>query len=72
MKHIAIARGFNEPDNNTPSDEIMIKVIDIEPSEVARYEKVFTDDMNGDFTHGVEVNIIPMVEDEWVGVATIW
>lgn len=74
MKYLATARGFNEPDNNTPSDEIWCKVVDIEPSEVAKYEKVFTDDMNVDYAHGAEVELLPLVEfeDEWVKVCEIW
>ena len=74
MKYLATARGFNEPDNNTPSDEIWCKVVDIEPSEVAKYEKVFTDEFSEDYEHGVEVELRPLVEfkDEWVKVSEIW
>lgn len=74
MKYLAIARGFNEPDNNTPSDEIWCKVVDIEPSEVAKYKKVFTDELGEDYEHGVEVELRPLAEfeDEWVKVSEIW
>lgn len=74
MKYLATARGFNEPDNNTPSDEIWCKVVDIEPSEVAKYEKVFADEFGEDYEHGVEVELRPLVEfkDEWVKVSEIW
>ena len=74
MRYLATARGFNEPDNNTPSDEIWCKVVDIEPSEVAKYEKVFTDEFSEDYEHGVEVDLRPLVEfeDEWVKVSEIW
>ena len=74
MKYLVVARGFNEPDNNTPSDEILAKVIDIEPTAVAKYEKVITDDLNSDYEHGVDIQIIPIEElqDEWKGVFDIW
>lgn len=74
MKYLATARGYNEPDNNTPSDEIWCKVVDIEPSEVAKYEKVFTDEFSEDYEYGVEVELRPLVEfnDEWVKVSEIW
>ena len=73
-KYLVLARGLNEPDNNTPSDEILAKVVDIEPTEVAKYEKVITDDLNSDYEHGVVVQIIPIEElqDEWRGVFDIW
>lgn len=74
MKYLVVARGFNEPDNNTPSDEIWCKVVDIEPNEVTKYEKVFTDEFGEDYEHGVEVELRPLVEfeDEWVKVSEIW
>ena len=74
MRYLATARGFNEPDNNTPSDEIWCKVVDIEPSEVAECEKVFTDEFGEDYESGVEVELRPLVEfnDEWVKVSEIW
>lgn len=74
MKYLATARGFNEPDNNTPSDVIWCKVVDIEPSEVEKYEKVFVNEFGEDYEHGVEVDLRPLVafEDRWVKVSEIW
>lgn len=74
MKYLVIARGFNEPDNNTPSDVMWCKVIDIKPNEVAQYEKVFADDLSEDYAYGVEIMFEPLenFEDEWVKVSEIW
>ena len=74
MKYLATARGYNEPDNNTPSDEIWCKVVDIEPSGVAKYEKVFENEFAEDYAYGVMVELRPLVEyeDDWVKVSEIW
>ena len=74
MKYLFIVRGFNEPDNNTPSDQIWCKVVECEPTEVSRYEKVFTDEFSEDYAYGVEVIFEPLenFEDEWVKVSDIW
>lgn len=71
MKHLVVARTFNEPDNNTPSNEVWCKVVDVEPSEVAKYEKVFEKDFSGDY---IEVELRPLAEfeDEWVQVSEVW
>lgn len=73
-KYLAIARGFNEPDNNTPSDVIWCKVVDCSDDEVAKYEKVFTDEFSEDYEHGVDVQLIPIseIQDEWEKVIEIW
>ena len=42
MKYLVVVRGFNEADNNTPSDEIWTKITDIEPSDLPKYEKIYT------------------------------
>lgn len=74
MKYLVVLRGYNEPDNNTPSDEIWVNVIDIEPSEMPKYEKVFTDDFAEDYANGVSVDFYPLAEaqDDWLKVSEIW
>lgn len=74
MKCLAIVRGLNEPDNNTPSDEVWVKYLDTEVLSVASVEKIITDDFNPDYEHGVEVEVIPLeeIKDEWRKVFEIW
>ena len=74
MKYLFMARGFSEPDNNTPSEVIWCKVVECEPTEVARYEKVFTYEFNEDYPYGVAIMFEPLenFEDEWVKVSDIW
>lgn len=74
MKYLIVSRCYNEPDNNTPSDEIFVKVIECSEDEVARYVKVFEDDMGSDYPYGVEIQAIPIerIKDEWEKVVEIW
>lgn len=74
MKYLVILRGFNEPDNNTPSDEIWAKVVDIEMSEMAKCEKAYTSEFENDYEHGVGVDFYPLdeMDNEWVKVSEIW
>lgn len=74
MKYLVILRGFNEPDNNTPSDEIWAKVVDIEMSEMAKCEKVYTNEFEGDYANSVSVDFYPLdeMDNEWVKVSEIW
>lgn len=74
MKYLVVARGYNEPDNNTPSDVLWAKTIDIDPTEQYNYEKRFEEDMAEDYEHGVDIDFYPLVEfeDEWVKVGEIW
>lgn len=74
MKYLVILRGLNEPDNNTPSDEIWANVVDIDIDEMAKHEKAYTSEFEGDYTHGVSVDFYPLDEMEhgWVKVSEIW
>lgn len=73
MKYLAVARGYNEPDNNTPSDEIMCKIIDCEPSKADERGNILTEELKKDFEYGVEVRLVALEElDDWAEVATIW
>lgn len=74
MKYLVIVRGYNEPDNNTPSDEIWAKTADIEPSDMAKCEKVYTSEFEGDYANGVSVDFYPIEEldNEWLKVSEIW
>ena len=74
MKYLVIVRGYNEPDNNTPSDEIWAKTTDIEPSDMAKCEKVYTGEFEGDYANGVSIDFYPIEEldNEWLKVSEIW
>lgn len=74
MKYLVILRGFNEPDNNTPSDEIWAKAVDIEMSEMAKCEKAYTSEFENDYEHGVSIDFYPLdeMDNEWVKVSEIW
>lgn len=74
MKYLAIARGLNEPDNNTPSDEILARVVDIEPTEKEGYEKALEKELSETYDYGVEVSLyeLAQLQDNWGEVATIW
>lgn len=74
MKYLVILRGFNEPDNNTPSDEIWTKIADIEPNDLAKCEKVYTGEFENDYEHGVGIDFYPLdeVNNEWIKVSEIW
>lgn len=74
MKYLVVVRGFNEADNNTPSDEIWTKITDIEPSDLAKCEKIYTSEFEADYEHGVSVDFYPIAEldEEWLKVMEIW
>ena len=74
MKYLVVVRGFNEPDNNTPSDEIWVKITDIEPSYLSKCEKVYTSEFENDYEHGVSVDFYPIAEidETWEKVMEIW
>lgn len=74
MNYLIVARGFNEPDNNTPSDEVFVKIIDCEQDEIERYVKRFEDDMYEDYPVGVNIEAVPVerIKDDWEKVVEIW
>lgn len=74
MKYLVIVRGYNEPDNNTPSDEIWAKTADIEPSDIEKYEEVYMSEFEGDYANGASVDFYPIEEldNEWRKVSEIW
>lgn len=56
MKYIAIVRGFNESDNNTPSDEIFITVVECSnDKEVMKTRSKIYEEFENAFTDGAEV-----------------
>lgn len=75
MKHLVVVRGFNEPDNNTPSDDIFVRVDDFDPTANA-YDlgKKYEEEFAGEYANGVSVDYYPIGELEggWVKVAEIW
>ena len=73
MKYLVVVRGFNEANNNTPSDEIWTKITDIEPSDLSKCEKVYTNEFETDYEHGVSVDVYPIEEldNEWLKILEI-
>ncbi len=75
MKYLVVMRGFNEPDNNTPSDEVFARVDEIDPTANLydlgkKYEKEF----DGDYANGVSIDYYPLDEFDggWVKIEEIW
>ena len=73
MKYLVVVRGFNEADNNTPSDEIWAKITDIEPSDLPKYEKIYTSEFENDYEHGVSVDFYPIneIDETWAMIIFI-
>ena len=72
MKYLAILRGLNEPDNNTPSDVVYAKIIesDERPQEI---EEAIIHENEEDFDYGVEVSVMPLESlNDWTKATTIW
>lgn len=74
MEYLVIVRGLNEADNNTPSDEIWVKITDIDPSDLPEYEKIYTSEFMADYEHGVSVDFYPVekIYETWRKVMEIW
>ena len=71
MKYLAIIRGYNERDNNTPSDEIWVSVIATDtPSVMARK---IENEWQDTFNFNIEVELMPLEElKEWRKISEIW
>lgn len=72
MKYLAILRGLNEPDNNTPSDVVYVKIIesDKHPQDI---EGAIVQENEEDFDYGVEVSVMPLESlNDWTKATTIW
>ena len=74
MEYITIVRGYNEPDNNTPSSEVFVKAIKCEPSRLSEYEATIVEEFSEDYPIEVEVVSIPLdeIREGWKRGATIW
>jgi len=74
MKYLAIVRGLNEPDNNTPSDEIWTRLIECEPDDLVEKEKEIKEYWSEDYPIGVVVVFIPLkvIKEGWAKGLTIW
>lgn len=63
MKYLIISRVYKEPDNNTPRMTEWVRVVDIDPSEVAKYEKVIEQELYDEECEEndeVSVQIVPL------------
>lgn len=74
MKYVSVARTCCEPDNNTPSNEVWLKIVECEPSEVSKLESIFANDFLSDGCADCEVELIPYdtFKDEWFKVSEQW
>lgn len=74
MKYLAIVRGLNEPDNNTPSDEIWARLIECEPDNIVEKEQEIKKYWDEDYPIGTDVVFIPVkeIKEGWVKGITIW
>lgn len=74
MRFLAIVRGLNDPDNNTPSDEVWARLVECEPQDIPEKEKAIKKYWNRNYPIGVEVVLIPLeiIKDEWAKGLTIW
>ena len=75
MKYLAVIRGFNEPDNNTPSDEVFVKVVECaNDKEVMTTRTKIYKDFEEDFTEGAEVSMYALdeLDNNYKRVMEIW
>lgn len=76
MRYLLIARGLNEPDNNTPSDEILCRVVECDSEHIAGVAKLCVAELenSGAYDHGVEADYRPLDEfnQGWAKVTEIW
>lgn len=74
MEYLLVGRGANEPDNNTPSDEIWVKIISCEEANIFDYVRNLEESFEVDYPHGFYINALPLpdIEDAWEKVEEIW
>ena len=73
-KYLVAVRGFNEPDNNTPADNIFCKIADYEDNELEKVRKLLEREFEEDHPIGVDIKIVPVEElqGKWSELFTIW
>lgn len=72
-KYLVVARGYNEPDNNTPSDVILARIIECEPKECREYGEKFEKELLEDYPIGVDIEFYEVgMLNEWRKVSVIW
>lgn len=74
MKYLVVMHGYNEPDNNTPSDDIFVRVENLEPDELAEREKYYHRKWEDEYANGIELDFYPLeeLEDGLTKVVEIW
>lgn len=74
MKYLAVIRGYNEPDNNTPSDEVFIKIVECASDrEIMTTRTKIYKDFEKDFTEGADVSMYALNElTDYKRVMEIW
>lgn len=73
MKYLAVVRGCNEPDNNTPSDVLWCKVVEID-NNLEQAKKTYEKEFEKDYEYGAEVSLYPLseLENKWTRIQEIW
>ena len=74
MKYLVVMHGYNEPDNNTPSDDIFVRVENLEPDELEEREKYYYRKWENEYANGIELDFYPLeeLEDGLTKVVEIW
>ena len=76
MKYLVVARGFNEPDNNTPSDDIWARIMEFDPDDKVSIESTISDELIDTYGYiGVDVKAIRLDDEALktgVEIFTIW
>lgn len=71
MKYLAVIRGYNEADQNTPSDEVWCSVIETDNPNVRARE--IENEWRDNFNFDIDVELIPLTElKEWKKVLVLW
>ena len=71
MKYLAVARVFNEPDNNTPASEVFVKSIECNEKDKDRLEEHLAHRFVVKGRVDCKVELLPLssIKDEWQKVS---
>lgn len=75
MKYLVVIHGYNEPDNNTPSDVVFVKVVECaNDGEVMRARTKIYKDFEEDFIEGADISMykIDDLNDNYKRVMEVW
>lgn len=74
MKYLVVATCYNEPDNNEPQEEILVRVADIGTGEKEKFREAYKDELSRIYDVNIEVDFLPLyaLNENWSNVATFW